>query len=127
MLKDLLVIELASVLAGPAVGQFFSELGARVIKIENPVSGGDVTRSWKLPNESKEKADSAYFRSVNYAKESRFINLKTSEGQDEVHALLADADVVISNFPAGAAEKMRMDPTTIRGINPRIIFSNTSG
>ena len=46
--KDLLVVELASVLAGPAVGMFFAELGAKVIKIENKVTEGDVTRRWKL-------------------------------------------------------------------------------
>lgn len=46
MFEHLRVIELASVLAGPSVGQFFAELGAEVIKIENPKTGGDVTRSW---------------------------------------------------------------------------------
>ena len=47
-LHGLLVVETASVLAGPAVGMFFSELGARVIKLENAKSGGDITRKWKL-------------------------------------------------------------------------------
>lgn len=51
MLRDLLVIETAGVLAGPAVGMFFAELGARVVKIENPSAGGDVTRRWKLLEE----------------------------------------------------------------------------
>ncbi len=51
MLQDLKVLELASVLAGPSVGQFFAELGAEVIKVENPKSGGDVTRSWKTEGE----------------------------------------------------------------------------
>ena len=57
--KDLKVIELASVLAGPAVGLFFAELGAKVIKIENQKTGGDVTRIWRLPNEDKDKDYSA--------------------------------------------------------------------
>ena len=52
--KDLKIIELASVLAGPAVGMFFSELGADVTKIENKNAGGDITRTWKL---SKEDTD----------------------------------------------------------------------
>jgi len=51
--KGLKVVELASVLAGPSVGLFFAELGAEVIKIENKKTGGDVTRSWKLPSEDK--------------------------------------------------------------------------
>ena len=62
--KDLVVVELASVLAGPSVGMFFAELGARVIKIENIAQGGDVTRSWRLPGEEEEIT--AYFSAVNY-------------------------------------------------------------
>ena len=49
--KDLKVVELASVLAGPTVGLFFAELGADVLKVENATTGGDVTRNWKTPNE----------------------------------------------------------------------------
>ena len=47
--SNLVVLELAGVLAGPSVGQFFAELGARVIKLENPSTHGDVTRTWKMP------------------------------------------------------------------------------
>ena len=68
MFQDLIVVELASVLAGPLVGSFFSELGAKVIKIENAKTNGDVTRTWKLPNEDK-KAVSAYYAAANYKKE----------------------------------------------------------
>mgnify|MGYP001004841848 CR=1 FL=1 len=50
--KDLKIVELASVLAGPSVGMFFAELGAKVIKFENTLTNGDVTRSWKIPNEN---------------------------------------------------------------------------
>ena len=53
MFKNLKVLELSSVLAGPAVGMFFSELGAQVVKVENKTTNGDVTRKWKLPNEKK--------------------------------------------------------------------------
>ena len=62
--SDLKVIELAGVLAGPSVGLFFAELGAKVIKIENPKNGGDVTRSWKLKTENDTAKTSAYFWSV---------------------------------------------------------------
>ncbi|MCB0293490.1 MAG: CoA transferase, partial [Calditrichaeota bacterium] len=68
--SNLLVLELASVLAGPAVGMFFAELGATVIKVENPAGGGDVTRSWKLPGEAAGNDISAYFASVNWGKRS---------------------------------------------------------
>ena len=52
-IKDLVIVEIASVLAGPSVGMFFAELGAKVIKIEPKPIGGDVTRSWKLPVENQ--------------------------------------------------------------------------
>ena len=72
MFKDIQIVELAGVLAGPAVGAFFAELGATVIKIENPETNGDVTRHWKLPNEDPSANTSAYFASVNYKKVTCF-------------------------------------------------------
>ena len=77
MLKNLKVIELASVLAGPDVGMFFAELGAKVIKVENKLLNGDVTRGWKSVNEDKTAKVSAYFSSVNYNKEYIQLNLRT--------------------------------------------------
>ena len=74
MFKNIKVLEISSVLAGPAVGMFFSELGAEVVKVENKTTNGDVTRKWKLPNE--EKSDlSAYFCSVNYNKNYIFCSV----------------------------------------------------
>ncbi len=75
-MQDILVLETAAVLAGPAVGMFFAELGARVIKIENKRAGGDVTRRWKLPSEDPASPVSAYFSSVNWGKEHRWLDLK---------------------------------------------------
>ena len=54
MFSELKILELSNVLAGPAVGMFFAELGAQVIKVENKLSNGDLTRKWKLPNEKNE-------------------------------------------------------------------------
>ena len=76
MLSNLKVIELASVLAGPDVGMFFAEMGAKVIKIENILLNGDVTRNWKSSSEDKDTRVSAYFSSVNWNKEYLFLNLK---------------------------------------------------
>ena len=81
--KGLKVVELASVLAGPAVGMFFSELGAQVIKIENK-SGGDVTRSWKNPNESVRDDKSAYYHAVNWNKQVLFLDLKNQSDREQV-------------------------------------------
>jgi crotonobetainyl-CoA:carnitine CoA-transferase CaiB-like acyl-CoA transferase len=60
MFENLRVLELASVLAGPSVGQFFAELGAEVIKVENTLTFGDVTRTWKLKEENTDDR-STYF------------------------------------------------------------------
>jgi crotonobetainyl-CoA:carnitine CoA-transferase CaiB-like acyl-CoA transferase len=124
--EGLLVVELASVLAGPAVGQFFSELGARVVKIENAITGGDVTRSWKVKGEDSDKPDSAYFRSVNYGKEFKLLNLTEAVAQHQVHELISQADVVISNFNEAAGKKMAMDAVTLRSLNPQLIFAHLS-
>ena len=67
LFKNLKVLDLSTVLAGPSVATFFAELGADVLKVEPPGSG-DVTRSWKLPSEDPNENVSAYFSSVNYKK-----------------------------------------------------------
>lgn len=121
--KGLKVLELASVLAGPAVGMFFAELGAEVIKVENARTGGDVTRRWRLPSESKETAVSAYYCSVNYQKEVLMLDLKEAEGRQQVYDLAKDADIVISNFKGTSAEKMGMSYANFKELNPRIIFA----
>lgn len=126
-LEHLKVIELASVLAGPAVGMFLAELGAEVIKIENPVTGGDITRGWKLPTENAESSISGYFCAVNWGKEHLFVDLKTKKGQEEVHLLLKHADIVLANFKPGDAEKLHMDYATIKALNPALIYAELTG
>lgn len=127
MLNDLLVIETASVLAGPAVGMFFAELGARVVKVENPRTGGDVTRKWKLPEEDPSSPVSAYFSSVNHGKEHRFMDLSTSDGQAEFDALLAKADVLVSNHMDKDAAKLGLGQERLRKINPRLLHGHIRG
>lgn len=125
--KDLKVIELASVLAGPAVGLFLAELGAKVIKVENKKTGGDVTRTWRLPKESKEAPISAYYCSVNWNKEVVFMDLSTPQDQQKVQEWVKEADVVVANFKPSSAKKMAMDQETLRAINPQLIYANISG
>jgi crotonobetainyl-CoA:carnitine CoA-transferase CaiB-like acyl-CoA transferase len=124
--KGLKVIELASVLAGPSVGQFFAELGAEVIKVENPKAGGDVTRSWKT---SGEKTDdrSAYFCSVNWGKKSVGLDLNTEDGQQKIRLLLKTADLVITSYKPGDAKKLNVDYQTLSDLNPRLIYSAITG
>jgi crotonobetainyl-CoA:carnitine CoA-transferase CaiB-like acyl-CoA transferase len=125
--KDLKVIELANVLAGPAVGMFFSELGAEVIKIENKLTNGDVTRSWKLPTEDATSNISVYYSSVNWNKKNIQIDLNLASEKQKIYDLIKDADIVISNYKPGDDKKLGMDYETIKKINPKIIYAHITG
>jgi crotonobetainyl-CoA:carnitine CoA-transferase CaiB-like acyl-CoA transferase len=127
LLKDIKVIELASVLAGPAVGMFFAELGATVIKIENKKTGGDVTRTWRLPAENKELGVSAYYASVNWQKKVMMLDLTMESERNKLYEELLDADVVIANYRATAAQKMGVDYESLRKIKPNLIYGNITG
>lgn len=127
MLNDLIVIELASVLAGPDVGMFFAELGSRVIKIENKCTNGDVTRTWKSSTENKKSNVSAYYASVNWNKESLFLDLKNNHDRIKVYELVKEADIVISNYKKGDDLKLKVDYKTLKKINPSIIYGSING
>lgn len=114
-------MELANVLAGPAVGMFFAELGARVIKVENPGAGGDVTRGWRAAGEHR-GGPGAYFSSVNWGKESIAVDLTTDRGRRVVHDLARRADIVVASYKPGDARRLGVDWTTLSGINPRLVY-----
>ncbi len=124
--KGLKVVELASVLAGPAVGMFFAELGAEVIKVENKTTGGDTTRHWKMPSEDPASTESAYFYSVNWGKQHILLDLTQVADRLRLMAWLKDADVVISNFKKGGAEKLGLDCVSLAEWNPRLIYASIS-
>lgn len=126
-LQGIKVLELAAVLAGPAVGTFLAELGAEVTKVENPHSGGDMTRSWKLPSEPSAQRHSAYFCSVNWGKRHVFIDLKTEEGHAEVMLMAAEADIVLTNFRPGDDRKLGLDFDTVKAVNPDVIYGSING
>lgn len=126
-LKDLLVLETAAVLAGPAVGMCFAELGARVVKVENKRAGGDVTRQWRLPSEDPASPVSAYFSSVNWGKEHLLLDLKNADDRARFDALLAQADVLITNHLAADAEKLGLARERIRQVNPRVVHGHIKG
>ena len=126
-LAGLKIVELAGVLAGPAVGMFLAELGATVIKIENKVTQGDMTRHWKLPSEDPQWPFSAYYCSVNWGKTALLLDLTLAEDLQQALAYIAEADVVISNFKITSAQKMGLDPETLRKKHPRLIFALITG
>lgn len=124
--SGLKVVEFASVLAGPAVGMFFAELGAEVIKIENKTTGGDVTRGWKHHTEPSQSPISAYWCSVNWGKEHLFLDLGDPVERQEAIELAIAADVVISNFKPSSARRMGVDAQSLRNKNPRLIYAQLS-
>lgn len=127
LLNNLRVLELASVLAGPSVGTFLAELGAEVIKVENRQQGGDVTRSWKTPNEPPEAAISAYYASVNWNKNTLWADLKNPEDLQTVQELARRADVVLASFRAGDDRRYGLDPGTLLQQNPALLYARISG
>lgn len=124
MLSELTIIDASTVLAGPSVGTFFAELGARVIKIENP-SIPDVTRNWKLPSEDRNSNVSAYFSSINYKKE--YLQLDLNKDKAGFLKLVQQADILISNFKFGDEEKFGISDDELRKINPRLICGKING
>ncbi|MBK6984982.1 MAG: CoA transferase [Bacteroidetes bacterium] len=125
--SDLKVIELAGVLAGPSAGLFFAELGARVIKIENPKTGGDVTRSWKLQSENKEDKTSAYFWSINTGKDILFLDLSIDKDLESFYDLIKSADILITNYKLGDDVKLKVDYQTLKDLNPTLIYASING
>lgn len=128
-LKGIRVIELARVLAGPWAGQMLADLGADVIKVENP-NGGDDTRTWGPPfveSDAGDNLSAAYYHSTNRGKRSVAVDFSTPEGQDIVRELVADADVVIENFKLGGLKKYGLDYESLRVLNPRLVYCSITG
>ncbi|MGO4350667.1 CaiB/BaiF CoA transferase family protein [Rhizobium sp. RAF36] len=128
-LAGIRVIELARVLAGPWAGQMLADLGADVIKVENP-DGGDDTRQWGPPfveGADGENLSAAYYHSTNRNKRSITADLKTEEGQVLVRRLAATADVLIENFKLGGLVKYGLDYESLRQINPKLVYCSITG
>jgi crotonobetainyl-CoA:carnitine CoA-transferase CaiB-like acyl-CoA transferase len=125
-LLGLKVLELAGVLAGPAAGMFLAELGADVTKIENPSTGGDVTRGWRLPEEPPETDVTAYFSAANWGKRSLAVDLRDPEGLALVRELARQSDVVLASYRPGQAEELGVDADTLLADNERLIYAEVT-
>ena len=128
-LKGVRVIELARILAGPWGGQVLADLGADVIKIENP-DGGDDTRKWGPPfvmSHDGENLSAAYYHSTNRGKRSIAVDFSTPQGAETVRKLVATADVLIENFKVGGLKKYGLDYDSLRAINPRLVYCSITG
>jgi crotonobetainyl-CoA:carnitine CoA-transferase CaiB-like acyl-CoA transferase len=124
--RDFVVLEFASILAGPTTGQFFAGLGARVVKVENPHTGGDPTRAWRLAGEDGGGDVSTYFACANWGKESIALDLATAAGRGVAHDLARRADVVIASFKPGDAAKLGLDYPTLSALNARLVYGEIS-
>ncbi len=129
-LDGLMILDLSRILAGPTCTQLLGDLGATVIKVENPGSGDD-TRAWGPPyvadNEGARTDLSAYFMAANRNKLSIALDLASPDGQETVRALAARADVVIENFKPGGLRKFGLDHQTLCKSHPRLIYCSISG
>lgn len=128
-LKGVRVIELARILAGPWAGQILADLGADVIKVENP-NGGDDTRTWGPPfvqSHDGENLAAAYYHSTNRGKRSIAVDLKTEEGQRTIRDLVNGADVLIENFKLDGLKKYGLDYKSVSRVNPKIIYCSITG
>jgi crotonobetainyl-CoA:carnitine CoA-transferase CaiB-like acyl-CoA transferase len=121
-LDGLLIVDLSRVLACPFATMILAELGARVIKVEQPGTG-DETRSFE-PQLAK---DSAYYFACNRSKESITVNLRSDEGRKVIRGLAAKADVVLENFPVGTLARYGLDFVNLSALNPRLIYVSCTG
>ncbi|WP_255536250.1 CaiB/BaiF CoA transferase family protein [Pacificimonas pallii] len=117
------VLDLSRVLAGPWCTMILADLGAEIIKIENP-NGGDDTRRWGPPYVGTE---SAYYLCANRNKKSVAIDISTAEGQEIVRTLAAGADVLVENYKLGGLEKFGLGYKALSALNPRLIYCSISG
>ncbi len=122
-LEGIRVVDLTRILAGPYCTMMLGDMGAEVIKIENP-DGGDDTRSWGPPFLN---GVSTYFLSINRNKKSLTLNLKDERGKGLLRDLIRKGDVMVENFRPGALEKLGFSWEEIHRLNPRMIFASLSG
>jgi crotonobetainyl-CoA:carnitine CoA-transferase CaiB-like acyl-CoA transferase len=117
------ILDLSRVLAGPWCTMILGDLGAEVIKIENP-NGGDDTRAWGPPYACGE---SAYYMCANRNKKSVAIDISKPEGQAAIHALAAKSDVLVENYKLGGLDKYGLDYPALSAKHSELIYCSISG
>src|SRR3712207_803910 len=127
-LDGVLVVDLTRALAGPHAGMMLGDLGARVIKVENPGSGDD-TRGWGPPFLHPEGAEreSTYFLSANRNKESVTLDLKDDGDKELLRELVRRADVLLENFRPGTLTRLGFGTDVLEQLNPRLVTLSISG
>jgi crotonobetainyl-CoA:carnitine CoA-transferase CaiB-like acyl-CoA transferase len=121
-LEHLTILDLSRVLACPFASMILAELGARVIKVEQPGTG-DETRSF----EPQLEKDSAYYFACNRSKESITVDLRSAEGKQTIRKLAEKADVLLENFPVGTLGRYGLDYATLSALNPKLVYVSCTG
>jgi crotonobetainyl-CoA:carnitine CoA-transferase CaiB-like acyl-CoA transferase len=135
-LDGIMVLDLTRVLSGPYCTMLLADMGARVVKIEQP-NKGDDTRAWGppflYPSGHKPAAgdavegESAYFLSINRNKESVTLDFKHAEGRAVLDRLIERADVLVENFRPGTLGKLQLDYRSLAPRHPRLVYCSVSG
>ena len=128
-LAGIKVLDLSRILAGPSATQMLADLGADVVKIENP-NGGDDTRGWGPPfikTADGTRSEAAYFACCNRGKRSVSLAFTTEEGAQTARELAKIADILVENFKPGGLAKYGLDYATLKEINPRLIYCSITG
>lgn len=123
-LNGMRVLDLTQVMSGPFATMQLADLGADVIKIENPIEGDQTRRSW---GNVEDTGDSLAFISLNRNKRSISLNLKDPIDLQKFYSLVPSADVVIENWRPGVAIRLKVDWETLKKINPRLVYASISG
>ena len=121
-LDGIKVLDLTRVLAGPYATMLLCDLGAEVIKIEQPGTGDESRNFGPFKN-----GFSLYFMSVNRGKRSITLNLKTQRGREIFLQLVKQCDVVVENFRPGTMQKLGLDYDTLKAVSPSLIYAACSG
>ena len=122
-LSGVLVLDLTRILSGPFATMTLADLGADVVKVEQP-GAGDDTRAWGPPSQGGE---AAYFLSINRNKRSLAVDLKSPEGRAAVWKLALKADVLVENFRPGTAARLGFGFEEVSAANPGLVYASISG
>lgn len=126
-LDGLVVLDLTQMLSGPFCTMILGDLGARIVKVEQP-GKGDISRpTARLPGDDDPKGFGAYFASINRNKESIAVDLKQPGGRDVIRRIVPRVDVLAENFRAGVMERLGLGYETLAQLNPRLVYGSIRG
>ncbi|TAM99228.1 MAG: CoA transferase [Chitinophagaceae bacterium] len=125
LLEDILVLDFSQFLSAPSASLRLADMGARVIKIERPVTG-DICRELYV-SDTMVKGESTIFHAINRNKESFQADLKNANDLNAVRKLIKHADILIHNFRPGVMERIGLSYESVKELNPRLIYAYVNG